>query len=93
MKNLWLNKGRRSKVQIAADILKLSYKKDTTESELMKCVNMSHQQSKKYLNWLLKLELLNIIEVGQDCCSYRSTAKGQSLLSVLNKVRQMLVDR
>jgi predicted transcriptional regulator len=93
MTNIWLGEGRRSSVQIAAAVLRLSNTKETTKSELMDCVRMSHQQTQKYLDWLVERQLLNMVESGKNRCRYRSTPKGQTLVSILDEVQQMLVGR
>ena len=79
MVNCWNKEGRRSRIQIAANILKASHTKDICELELRKSVNMSHDQTQKYITWLVKLRLLNIIKSDKMSC-YRSTPKGQSLV-------------
>jgi predicted transcriptional regulator len=93
MASVWLGEGRRSSVQIAAAVLKLSNTKETTKSELMDSVKMSHQQTQKYLDWLVQQQLLNIIETGKNRCRYRSTLKGQTLISILDQIQQMLAGR
>jgi predicted transcriptional regulator len=92
MASLWLGEGRRSSVQIAAAVLRLSNSKETTRSEVMDSIKMSHQQTRKYLDWLVELQLLNIIQTGnRRCrCRYRSTPRGQELVSIIDQVQEML---
>lgn len=90
MVNCWHMGGRRSRIQIAANILKASYAKDNSESELRKSVNMNHQQTQKYTTWLAKLQLLNIVKTDEICICYRSTLKGQSLVSVIEEIEHIL---
>ncbi len=93
MPEIWLGQGRRSRVQIAAAVLRLSKSKDTTRSELMECVKMSHQQTQVYIEWLVELQLLNIIETGPHRQCYRSTPRGQKLVTIIEKVQRMLAGR
>jgi predicted transcriptional regulator len=91
MANAWLGKGRRSSVQIAAAVLKLSDTKETTSSELKRYVKMSHQQTQKYLDWLVELQLLYITEGHGNCHLYRSTPKGKSLVSIIEEIQELLL--
>jgi predicted transcriptional regulator len=93
MPSIWLEEGRRSSVRIAAAVLRLSNSKDTTKSELVKCVKMSNQQTQKYLDWLVELDLLNVFNGGNNRFRYRSTQKGQTLVSVVDEVQRMLASR
>jgi predicted transcriptional regulator len=90
MANTWLGESRRSSVQIAADVLRLSNSKETSKSEVMGLVKMSHQQTQKYLDWLVQRQLLDVVEVGNNRYRYRSTPKGQTLVSVVDEVQEML---
>jgi predicted transcriptional regulator len=93
MTSIWLGEGRRSSIQIAAAVLKLSNNKETTKSELMDSIKMSHQQTQKYLDWLVERQLINIVPSTNRRCRYRSTLKGQTLISILDEVQQMLLGR
>ncbi len=92
MINPWLGVGHRSSVQIAAAVLKLSNGRQTTKSEVMDSVKMSHQQTQKYLDWLVERQLLDIVRTSDRRSRYRylSTSKGQTLVSILDQVQQML---
>ena len=90
MTNLWRAEGRRSSIQIAATVLRLTNTRNTTQSELMDCVKMSHRQTQRYLEWLVGLQLLNIIEMNNHRRLYRSTPKGQNLVSILDEVQRLL---
>jgi predicted transcriptional regulator len=90
MVNQWYKERRRSRIQIAANILKTSRTKDTSESELRKSVNISPLQTQKYTTWLVELRLLSIIKKDNICTYYRSTTKGQSLVSVVDEVEHLL---
>jgi predicted transcriptional regulator len=90
LSNLWRTDGRRSNVQIAAAVLKLTNTRDTTQAELKDCVKMSHRQTQRYLEWLVERQLLNIIEINNHRRLYRSTPKGQNLVSIIDEVQRLL---
>lgn len=91
MTNMWLRGNRRSSVQIAAAVLRISDTKDTTKSELIDYVKISHKQIQKYLKWLVELQLLYMVNTENNHCLYRSTQKGQNLVSIVDEVQQLLV--
>jgi predicted transcriptional regulator len=88
-----LRPARRSKVEIAADVLRISSVKDTTRSELMERVNLCHRQTEIYLDWLVARKLLQTVESGRNDRSYRSTPRGQTLVSMINEVQRMLAGK
>jgi predicted transcriptional regulator len=88
--NYWCKERRRSRIQIAATILKESRTKDASESELRKSVNITPLQTQKYTSWLVELRLLSIIKKDNIFTYYRSTTKGQLLVSVVDEVENLL---
>jgi predicted transcriptional regulator len=78
---------RRSSIEIIADILRLG---EATRAEIMNAVKMSYLQVQKYLNHLLRLELLYKIESGKKSTTYRVTVKGTRLLRDMDVVNEIL---
>jgi predicted transcriptional regulator len=78
---------RRSSVEVIADILRLG---QAGKTEIMYSANMSYFQLQKYLNYLLKLELIDKVEVGNPSVTYRVTEKGLSLLKSIEGVLEIL---
>ncbi len=78
---------RRSSIEIIADILRLG---EATRAEIMNAVKMSYLQVQKYLNHLLRIELLYKIESGKKTVTYRVTVKGVKLLRELDAVNEIL---
>jgi predicted transcriptional regulator len=82
--------GRRTTIEIVADILRLLRLGATGKTEITCTVKVSRDQTSKYLNWLLETRLLEEVEkeIGVPC--YRITEKGLSLLSKIENVQEML---
>ena len=78
---------RRSSVEVIADILRLG---QAGKTEIMYSANMSYFQLQKYLNYLLKLGLIDKVEVGNPSVTYRVTEKGLSLLKSIEGVLEIL---
>ncbi len=78
---------RRSSIEIIADILRLG---EATRAEIMNAVKMSYLQVQKYLNHLLRIELLYKIESEKKAATYRVTVKGVKLLRELDAVNEIL---
>jgi len=78
---------RRSSVEVIADILRLG---QAGKTEIMYSANMSYFQLQKYLNYLLKLSLIDKVEVGNPSVTYRVTEKGLSLLKSIEGVLEIL---
>jgi predicted transcriptional regulator len=90
MPSLWQPEGRRSSIQIIADVLRLSRLEEVSKTEIMSTVNMSYIQIQKYLSWLVQLEMLNKTSSGNNLTGYRITQKGLKLLSTLENLKEML---
>jgi predicted transcriptional regulator len=56
----------------------------------MYSANMSYFQLQKYLNYLLKLELIDKVVVGNPSVTYRVTEKGLELLKSIEGVLEVL---
>jgi predicted transcriptional regulator len=78
---------RRSSVEVIADILRLG---QAGKTEIMYSANMSYFQLQKYLNYLLKLELIDKVMVGNPSVTYRVTEKGLALLKSIEGVLEIL---
>ena len=82
--------GRRTSIDIIADILRLLRLGEAGKTEIIYTVNMSYYQAQKYLNRLLKLDLLNEVRKENRLVSYRVTVRGLKLLSVIENTQEML---
>ena len=78
---------RRSSVEVIADILRLG---QAGKTEIMYSANMSYFQLQKYLNCLIKLELIDKVVVGNPSVTYRVTEKGLELLKSIEGVLEVL---
>ncbi|MBN1366309.1 MAG: hypothetical protein JW967_00070 [Dehalococcoidales bacterium] len=78
---------RRSSIEIIADILRLG---EAGKTEIMYSANMSFFQLKKYLNFLLQLELIDKVYVGNPVVTYRVTKKGLRLLQSIDSILEIL---
>ena len=79
--------GRRSNIQLIADILRLG---EAGKTEIMYSANMSYLQLQKYLSLLLQLKLIDKVTVGNPIVTYRVTGKGLKLLRNIDNILQML---
>ena len=89
MTNTWLPEGRRSSIQIIAEILRLLRLGELGKTEIMCTVNMSFHQTQRYLNWLLELGLLDKMTQKNHLVSYRATEKGLKLLTEIESMQEM----
>jgi len=78
---------RRTSVEVIADILRLG---QAGKTEIMYSANMSYFQLQKYLNYLMKLELIDKVMVGNPSITYRVTEKGLDLLKSIEGVLEVL---
>jgi predicted transcriptional regulator len=79
--------GRRSSIQIIADILRLG---EAGKTQIMYAANMSYQQLQKYIAVMLKLRLLDKETTGNRLVVYRATQKGLKLLRNIDTVQEIL---
>jgi predicted transcriptional regulator len=77
----------RSSIEIIADILRLG---EAGKTEIMYSANMSFFQLQKYLNFLLQLELIDKVHVGNPVVTYRVTKKGLRLLQSIDSILEIL---
>ena len=78
--------GRRSNIQIIAEILRLE---EAGKTEIMYSVNMSYAQLEKYLNFLVERGFL-VKTNGTRPVTYRTTAKGKKLLRSIDRIMEAL---
>ena len=78
---------RRSNIQVIADILRLG---EAGKTEIMYSANMSYFQLQKYLKFLLQLELIDKVMVGNPIVTYRITEKGIRLLKSIDSILDIL---
>ena len=78
---------RRSSIEVIADILRLG---EAGKTEIMYSANMSFRQLQKYLSFMLELELINKVEVGNPIVTYRVTKKGLRLLRNIDSMLEVL---
>ena len=79
--------GRRSNIQVIADILRLG---EAGKTEIMYSANMSYFQLKKYLSLLMRLKLIDKVTVGNPTVTYRVTKKGLNLLKNIDGILGIL---
>ena len=82
-----LFEGRRSSIQVIADILRLG---EAGKTEIMYSANMSYAQLQKYLKFLLELKLIDKVAVGNPIVTYRVTEKGLRLLRTIDNILETL---
>jgi len=78
---------RRSSIEVIADMLRLG---EAGKTEIMYSANMSYFQLQKYLNFLLKLRLIDKVTVGNPMVTYRVTKKGLRLLKSIDGILEIL---
>ena len=78
---------RRSSIEVIADMLRLS---EAGKTEIMYSANMSYFQLQKYLNFLLQLQLIDKVTVGNPTVTYRVTGKGLRLLRNIDSILEVL---
>ena len=78
---------RRSNIEVIADMLRLG---EAGKTEIMYSANMSYAQLQKYLKFLLELELIDKVAVGNPVITYRVTEKGLRLLRSIDSILETL---
>ncbi len=78
---------RRSSIEIIADILRLG---EAGKTEMMYSANMSFFQLQKYLKFLIELDLIDKVTVGNPIVTYRVTQKGLRLLRSIDSILDIL---
>ena len=78
---------RRSSMEVIADMLRLG---EAGKTEIMYSANMSYAQLQKYLKFLLELELIDKVAVGNPVITYRVTEKGLRLLRSIDYILETL---
>ena len=78
---------RRSRIEVMADILRLG---EAGNTETVYTLNLSYHDLKKYLNLLLKFDLVDNVTIGGKSVTYTSTEKGLRLLRNIHSILGML---
>ena len=78
---------RRSSIEVIADMLRLG---EAGKTEIMYSANMSYKQLQKYLKFLLELDLIDKVTVGNPVITYRITEKGLKLLRNIDYILETL---
>ena len=78
---------RRSNIEVIADMLRLG---EAGKTEIMYSANMSYSQLQKYLKFLLQLELIDKVTIGNPIVTYRVTKKGLGLLRSIDSILDVL---
>ena len=81
---------RRSNIEVIADMLRLG---EAGKTEIMYSANMSYFQLQKYLKFLLQLQLIDKVTVGNPAVTYRITKKGLRLLRSIDSILEILESR
>ncbi len=79
--------GRRSNIEIIADILRLGH---MSKTDIMYGCDLSYYQLRKYLQFLLERGFLKPGESGNSRKSYGPTPQGEQLLAHIDRVREIL---
>jgi predicted transcriptional regulator len=82
--------GRRSRIQLAAEILRLLRLGEVGKTEVMYTVKLSHLQTQKYLQWLTKLGLIEQPTINRRPPGYRITQHGLDLLGKIEHLQEIL---
>ena len=78
---------RRSSIEVIADMLRLG---EASKTEIMYSANMSYFQLQKYLDFLLRLRLIDKVTMGNPSITYRVTRKGLRLLRNIDSILGIL---
>jgi predicted transcriptional regulator len=81
--------GRRSNIQIIADMLKVG-EKGAGKTEIMYSANMSYTQIQKYLGFLINHGFIHRVSVGNPHVHYQVTPKGAKLLESIDLITEVL---
>jgi predicted transcriptional regulator len=81
--------GRRSNIQIIADMLRVG-EKGAGKTEIMYSANMSYTQIQKYLGFLINHGFVDRVSVGNPHVYYQVTPKGAKLLESIGIITELL---
>jgi predicted transcriptional regulator len=81
--------GRRSNIEIIADMLRVG-EKGAGKTEIMYSANMSYTQIQKYLSFLINHGFIDKVTVGNPHVTYHVTAKGARLLDSIDIITELL---
>jgi len=81
--------GRRSNIEIIADMLRVG-EKGAGKTEIMYSANMSYTQIQKYLSFLINHGFIDKVTLGNPHVTYHVTAKGARLLDSIDIITELL---
>jgi len=87
---MWQPDGRRSEIEIIADILRLIRLGDAGTTEIIYTAKINREQTSRYLKKLIDANLLEEAEEEIGIPAYRITRKGLILLSQIEAMQEML---
>ena len=90
MADKWLLAGRRSSIQIIAEIISISEYTSTTKAVIKEKAKISHKQSSEYLNRLIKLDLIKPTTDDNVQNRFQATSKGLQLLATIQDIKAIL---
>ena len=79
----------RSRIQIIAAVLSLSAG-GASQTDIAGRAKLNCRQVTAYLDWLLEVRLLETIFISDNCVLYKTTPKGNRLLTTLSKIQKLL---
>lgn len=80
---------RRSNIEIIADMLRVG-ENGAGKTEIMYSANMSYNQIKKYLDYLVNHGFINRVEMDNTVVAYQVTDSGLKLLKIIDTLMRML---
>ena len=85
-----LFQGRRSSIEIIADIISISSSSPATKADITEQVKINSRQMNEYLDWLIRQDLIEPANSPDSQLRFKPTRKGLLLLSTLEDVRAIL---
>ncbi len=82
-------RGRRSNIEVIADILRLG---EAGKTEIMYSANMSYRQLQRYLSYLTQRGFIDMTKIGNPVTTYKVNDKGKQLLESIENLLGMLGD-
>ena len=90
MAEKWLLAGRRSSIQIIAEIISISEYTSTSKADIKEKAKISHKQSSEYRNRLIKLGLIQPAMDDNFKNRFQATSKGLQLLATIQSIKAIL---
>ena len=90
MLEIWPTKGRRSDIQIMAEILNVSRLTEVGRIDISSGVNISYSQTQRYLKRLSDLRLMDAKVKEDNLICYKTSEKGNRLLIQVESIQELL---